>query len=163
MNSAIWTLPLSWQKAALSLISMETWTWNPDYFIDLTDHDGMQSIRSDWKQTPCYSGLGHHWFNLSCSNWITFAWRTRDLEEPSLARPGGIEDTINVNAQIPYPWSNDFCEDNNCKAQMIRPTIKSPRLQMLILQVNYRFNNQDERSCPNLPVKHCLDLLRSNW
>ena len=51
-------------------------------------------------------------------------------------------------AQIPYPWSDDFCEDNNCKAQMIRPTIKSPRLQMLILQVNYRFNNQDESLVP---------------
>ena len=75
---------------------METWTWNPDYFIDLTDLNGMQSTRSDWKQTPCYSGLDHHWFNLSYSNWITFAWRTRDPQEPSLARPGAIEDTINV-------------------------------------------------------------------
>ena len=75
---------------------METWTWNPGYFIDLTELNGMQSTRSDWKQTPYHSDLGHHWFNLSCSNWITFAWRTRDLEEPSLARPGAIEDTINV-------------------------------------------------------------------
>ncbi len=57
MNSAIWTLPLSWQKAAPSLIPMETLTWNPGYFIDLTDLNGMQTTPSHLKQTPCHSAL----------------------------------------------------------------------------------------------------------
>ena len=34
---------------------------------------------------------------------------------------------------------------------------------MLILKVNYRFSNQDERLCPNSPFKHFLNLLWPNW
>ena len=65
MNSATWTLPLSWQKSALSLISMEIWTLNQGYSIDLTDHDGMQSTPSDRIQTPKYPGIDQYLLNLS--------------------------------------------------------------------------------------------------
>tara|TARA_B100000482_G_scaffold190368_1_gene173413 strand:+ start:379 stop:525 length:147 start_codon:yes stop_codon:yes gene_type:complete len=36
---------------------METLTWNPGYFIDLTDLNGMQTTPSHLKQTPYHSAL----------------------------------------------------------------------------------------------------------